>query len=191
MSEPMESQEAGLFSWGVLIAIGVAATWLFLSALQAPPPSPIDTKLQSGLQVEFVFVGPTAPGSEGFSLAVAHARDRLRDQVFAAGRYFTTVGVSDHWSVEVGLQILDAAGPFDEVIVGRNWLNTGVQRYIDAMAGTPAVPQIVIFEFSVRTDTIPFRYSQRRELIRVVGHNAIMAWSNSGAVVNFESGQSL
>ena len=71
-------------------------------------------------------------------------------------------------------------GTFDEVIVGRNWFNTGIERYVTQPGAMEVVPQVVVTLQEKRIDTTPLQYGESRELIRLVGSAALKQWGRSG-----------
>lgn len=58
---------------------------------------------------------------------------------------FSVTGVGIDWSPEEAFEDLRRFRLFDEVMVGRNWLNRGVMTYVwQTHPGEAAVPQVVI-----------------------------------------------
>jgi hypothetical protein len=104
-----------------------------------------------------------------------------------AGAYYSTVGVSDEWSTARAWGLLKEFGPFDEISVGRNWLNTGVKRFVTDLAGEAVVPQVVVIAEDVRVDTLPFVYGKPVELLRVVGVDGMRAWASAGFLVSLSN----
>ncbi len=85
---------------------------------------------------------------------------RLEDALLAARRYledyaredeygFVTVGVSIEAALDRGAELLERFGPFDEIHIGRGYLNAAAQRYMRTFLGVEAVPQIVILQRDV------------------------------------------
>jgi hypothetical protein len=91
------------------------------------------------------------PGFADTVRAVVRAAERVaRDSGYA----FATVGVSIDPSATRGLDFLERVGPFDEVSLGRSWLNSSVVRLVwRDHAGLAAIPQIVLVDRSVRVDS--------------------------------------
>ena len=68
----------------------------------------------------------------------------------ARGDSFTTVGVSIDGPFDKGAAWLNQFGAFDEIVIGRNWLNSAVATYIWAdPSATPAIPQLVLVRHRV------------------------------------------
>ncbi len=118
---------------------------------------------------------------------VAQSMAAMLQYANESGFYFSTIGVSDDWSVERGLRILEEFGTFDEVIVGRNWFNTGVERYITEAGALAAFPQIVVLLQERWLDREPWVYGQAEELIRVVGSGELAEWSRGQFAVSVPS----
>lgn len=144
----------------------------------------IDTRLRSGRHVVFVFIAPTSPEHDTYQEHIREAKAAVREQAVKAGYYFSTIGISDDWSISRGLSILEPFGPFDEVTVGRNWFNTGIKRFVNDLAGEAVVPQIAVVLEEVAIDTIPFRYGAPVEIVRVVGRQAMETWAGAGFKVS-------
>lgn len=136
----------------------------------------VDTRLEPGWHLTFAFIAPTSAATGQYEDAVKGGRAAMRQAASAAGVHYSTVGVSDHWSVEAGMELLNRFGPFDEVVVGRNWLNSGVKRYITDIQGEDAVPQVVVILQRIGTHTKPLTYSTPRILLRAVGYGAVLEW---------------
>jgi hypothetical protein len=161
-----------------LIALLTGGTTVFFLRIADPVRVDVDTQFKSGRHLVFAVIGPTATGDEALRTAVARARDHLRTMADSSGEYFSTIGVSDHWNVQEGLEILTWLGPFDEVDVGRNWLNSGIRELINSSGARPAVPQIVVFSETIELVPLPIRYMDRVEHARFVGRGEIQEWAN-------------
>jgi hypothetical protein len=167
-----------------LLAIMVlAAMALFLPRMFTPARSAVFTRLEPGDRTRVVVIMPTALTPEFRDLARA-AIDSVRRQVELAGNLFETVGVSDQWDVRHGIEELQEIGPFDEVIVGRNWLNHGVELYISSVGARPVVPQIVVVNQSIHMDSLPYDYGPLRFVKRVAGTSELLQWSRDGFRLN-------
>lgn len=163
----------------LLLLMAVAGVMLFLPRVFPVDRPVVHTKLRPGERTRIVVVMPTNLTPEFRDLARA-AIDSVRLQVQRAGGMFETVGVSDQWTVAQGLADLGEIGPFDEVIVGRNWLNHGVERYISSFGARPAVPQVVVVDQWIRMDSLPFEYGPIRVVSRVTGNAELIQWSRGG-----------
>jgi hypothetical protein len=94
-----------------------------------------------------------------------------------AGYSFATVGIALDWQIDKGVQLLERFGPFDEIHVGRSWINAGALRYIwQNLPGEASVPQIVIVEREIAKGR-SLEVTGERVRIRKVGARQIIAWS--------------
>ena len=128
--------------------VSVAALW--------PKGAPtIDTRFESGEHVTFAFIAPTLRRSDALREHIRLARQAVRTEALHAGYAYSTVGIADDWSVDRGLQIIREFGPFDELVLGRNWFNSGVKSYVTDMDGRAGVPQIVVTLQEISIDQLP------------------------------------
>lgn len=185
----MTPRGAGDHAPAALALIALCAGALLLYAWRPRPvPPPVDTELRSGSHLTLVVVAPTGDPDAGYAAMIDSARNSMRRFARASGYQYSTIGVSDDWSIERGLKKLQTMGPFDEIIVGRNWLNTGIESFVTDLGGVPGVPQLFLGVREISTDTIPFEYGAFRELLRLVGRSALMQWVEAGCPINADIG---
>jgi len=92
------------------------------------------------------------------------------------------VGIATDWSLTEGLRFLTQYGPFDQVIVGSNWLNLGAIEYIwRELPGRPALPQVVVVERDLRVGQTIINVSPDKLLARRIGVDELISWSR-GAI---------
>ncbi len=168
------------------IAGSVVLTLLVIGALAlvAPILAPserqvVDTKLNNGTHLSFVFFAPTSFVSESFAQAVTGARNEMRARALRDGLGYSTLGIADKWQVQEGLDLLAKFGTFDEITVGRSWMNTGVQEYINTPKAPAKVPQLIIAAQAINMDTTPYVYGERKVLLRLIGTHEIEAWASA------------
>jgi hypothetical protein len=66
---------------------------------------------------------------------------------------------------------------FDEIIVGRALLNTGVMRFFfEEMAGKASYPQVVVFERELAALEPGYTFRNERLLVRAIGLPQIERW---------------
>lgn len=77
---------------------------------------------------------------------IEQSKMRARNAALENGASFATIGVVVDWNVDQGFDHLRQFGEFDEVIIGRNWFNTGARKFIyaDTTVSRGSVPQLVI-----------------------------------------------
>ena len=109
----------------------------------------------------------------------------LESQSEALGYSFTTLGIAADWGVDEGYSHLQEMGPFDEVIVGRNWLNQGLQKYVwQDIPGVAATPQVLVVLQSLRLPTSQaspsFLVLNETLVTRKLGLHEIYMWEQNG-----------
>ncbi len=170
-------------SWTV-VATGVVLAAIGGAVLKRATTrvTPVVGEISAGEELVFVFVtSSSCPGTKDPRLpgALSRARDGLASQAERDGQRFVTIGVAMDWSIPSGKRMLDRFGPFDEIVVGRGWLNTGVIKYIwEDIRGIGATPQVVVTERSIAwagNRTIEVDYE--RLVVRKTGPDQIEEWS--------------
>lgn len=112
-----------------------------------------------------------------FRDAVARIRSGLRERARAGGATFVSVGVGTDRAPESGAALMKRLGPFDEVSLGRSWLNSGAVKYIWMdHPGAAMVPQDVVLERTIQWGRV-VTVSDERILLRKVGARGIVDWS--------------
>ncbi|MFL5383490.1 MAG: hypothetical protein ACJ8GN_13305 [Longimicrobiaceae bacterium] len=187
----------------VLLAVGVFAV-AFLSSSSGAVPSPEVTlrwrpdpgaappptgNIMEGPELAMIFIGAStcrASNHEGLPAAVEQLARTLRGKAKRAGRSFTTVGVARDWDVDAGLAHLRKFGRFDEVISGRNWLNSGLLHYVwEDIPGEAATPQVVVVDRRLvdrHSSAAEGGMVQDERLVaRLVGWKEIRQWAERGA----------
>ena len=167
-----------LFGYVLMFVVGV----LIFRSVVWPAPSPIiHTELESGIHVTLVVVAPTAEPPEEMVAIFQEAVAALGHAVREEGMFFSTIGISDDWSVARGLDLLSSFGHFDEVIVGRNWFNSGIMMFVNDLEGPAVVPQLVVVR---QEKTIvrggPWVYGPIEELARTAGLSEMSNWAARG-----------
>lgn len=117
--------------------------------------------------------------------AVRRALVRLQQQGDSLGLSFSAVGVAVDWKPEDGWEYLRSVSPFDEVTVGRNWLNSAaVERLWRAPGGRGLTPQIVIVVRNVHDDGRRLFFTPDEPVMRIEGGDTLMAWAARGAPIH-------
>ncbi len=144
-----------------------------------------DSRLRPGEELAIVFVGSSAcawSNRPELTTIVRGLKTTLAARAEAAGMGFAAVGVARDIVAESGIAHLEKFGRFDEVMSGRGWANTGIQKYLyDAMPGPGATPQILILARSLDYSTGHVTIVDERVLARKVGLKEITAWVDEGA----------
>lgn len=174
----------------VLAAMVIVASFLFVRDVLPEKPAGDDwipAVAEFGRpETILVFVGSSScvnSTDPRLSEAVRRLRTRLREQAEEQGRTFSSIGVSLDWRVSVGTKYLESLGPFDEVLIGRSWLNSGALKYIwgDQLGGPAAVPQLLVVErFLDQPASNVIHVASERVLYRMSGVTDIVALSGNG-----------
>ena len=143
-------------------------------------PTRPEPAIPRGREVEVVFVGSSSCGAAGRK-DLEQVMDSLRAFMLADGvrrdYAVTFTGVALDWSVPSGLAFLEPFGPFDELSVGRNWMNANAVRYVwRDLAGKPEIPQLVVLERTVDLSTKSIVVGEDRLVERITGADDIVAY---------------
>lgn len=121
-------------------------------------------------------------------LGIAALRDRFRTNTSNGYRSATVVGVDLDLNLEVGLNYLRGIGldQFDEISVGKSWLNENLVRLVwRDKAAPPSVPQVIIVSRDMNAKLKPLRvdFTTDSVLSVLTGRKAILSWVRAGAQV--------
>ena len=144
------------------------------------------TELPNGREIVVVYIGASTCGpckSPPVKEAVQRMKTLLAAQAKEHGAAFSVVGVSTDWGVAEGAAFLEPNGPFDQIVVGGNWANLGVEQYLwRDNKRRPVEPQILVFERTVKQgDRMTF--SDLRLLRQVTAGKDIPEWVRAGAPI--------
>jgi hypothetical protein len=166
----------------VLVGFVTAALCFVLGATFRPGSAgerPI-TAISSGTELVLVFMASsTCAGVKNPALpaAVNAIEKSLRMQAAGEGKRLVTIGVSLDWQIDAGMELLNRFGTFDEVSIGRGWLNLAAIRYIwRDIPGAASVPQVVLLEREVASGETIVVQSERIRF-RKVGAIPIIEWA--------------
>lgn len=131
-----------------------------------------------------VFIGRSTCGASrvtGLAERMRSLRDTAERRAREQGRRAVFVGVATDPVLADGLAFLEAFGRFDEVIVGRGWLNHGLLRYVrEDHPGPASIPQVVVYTRTVTPAGTRMELGPETLLLRKVGVPAIRAWAEAG-----------
>lgn len=172
------SETAQAMALGILL---LTASAIAVRSLMPPAATQqIDTRLQTGTHLIFVLIAPTSNANRELVEAVKAARDSIRSYALRNNYLFSTIAIADNWEPARGIEQLREFGPFDELIVGRNWLNTGVELYVTRQSAPNEVPQVLVVSRSINVDALPIAYGPLKEVVRLSGGDAILMWARTG-----------
>ena len=145
------------------------------------------TELPQGREIVAVYIGATtcAPCmSPEVKSAVQRMKGLMAAQAKQTGAAFSIIGASTDWSVTAGAAFLEPNGPFDQIVVGGNWTNLAVERFIwQDSTSRSGMPQVVVYERTVVPGARGIKFSEPRLLRRIVGGDSIPAWVAAGAPI--------
>ena len=117
----------------------------------------VSPSLPNGQETVLLLVGASwCPACQNDSLArsIASLQSHFTAIAKENGTAFGSIGAALDWSLPKGIEWLTGTGKFDEVMVGRSWVNSAAVRYVwqDASA-EPVVPQLLILRRDVVADS--------------------------------------
>ena len=164
-------------SSGLVVAAGAAGVLLKRNSSVTTVQG---ESLSSGTEIVMVFIASSdCVGINDPRLAPAlnAIRAGLQRQANHNGNRLVPVGVSLDLDHREGLRLLERLGPFEEVVLGRGWLNSGAIRYIwEDIRGYPGIPQIVVTTRTVVASRTVQVYNEEL-FARKVGVAQIVTWS--------------
>jgi len=171
---------------GALGAVVFGVAFFVTNALQAPPPAVEFDHLEAlgpGTHVLAIFVASSTCGASefpGLHEALADIRHTLGARARDDATRFVSVGVSlddDPWQ---GAQFLKTFGPFDEVLAGGSWLNTGAITFMLRDWPSPrTIPQLVLVERAVAGTELNVLSVTDRVVGRKIGAEAIVNYART------------
>lgn len=171
---------------GALGAVAFGVAFFVTTALQAPPPAAEFDSLEAlgpSRHVLAIFVASSTCGASEFPGLHEALRD-IRHTLGARARddatRFVSVGVSlddDPWR---GTEFLKTFGPFDEVLAGGSWLNTGAVTFMLRDWPSPrTIPQLVLVERAVSGTEVSLLSVTDRVVGRKIGAEAIVNYART------------
>jgi hypothetical protein len=193
MSMSLLKRVASITWIGSTVLMGTAMSAAYWHRTHAGPERPRNASptrianLKTGDEILLVFIGGSfcnGTKQPGLKEAVAQLNSDLRERVRAQGKTFVSVGVAMDWSVAEGVDFLLSFGQFDELVVGRNWLNSAVVRYVwRDTPGSAALPQLVVVTRHVNVGGSIIDVGSERLLTRKLGADEIIAWARQGGML--------
>jgi hypothetical protein len=124
-----------------------------------------------------IFVGSSTCGASrypGLPATLRNIRQLLAEQARRQGKAFVSVGLSVDQDPWIGSEFLKPYGPFDEILSGRGWLNTGAIAFVVRdFPAQRAIPQLILLERDVEVEdssisTVADRLTGRRIGVREI-----------------------
>ncbi len=99
---------------------------------------------------------------------------------------YSVMGIANDHPPKKGWEFIQSNGYFDEVIVGREWFNSGsIDFLINRSDSLPSVPQVIVFEREIDIGN-DIKIGEKNILVRLKG-NEIEEWIENGADLNMDS----
>lgn len=146
-----------------------------------------------GSEVLLIFISTstcTGNSEDRLDEVVRGMKVHLRDRVEPTNRAFFAVGAAAEWSIAQGVDYLlrgvspgystKAFGAWDEIWVGRDWLNNAAVEHMWRGDGRSTVPQLIVLERQVVLGERGIEVGANTVLARVVGSKAIVEWFDRG-----------
>lgn len=170
-----------VFRMALLFSLLGVLFGLLSRALATEPAGRPDYALSDTVERVVVFIassdcsGVRMPGVVGYVNDIVDNERHLAKQL---GEAFVAVGVAIDPSVDDGIRLLSRfREDWDEVVVGRGWLNTAVRDYVwEGIPGHAGIPQVLVVRRSVRLDG-GVRIESEEILSRRAGGVPIKQWA--------------
>ncbi|MGF1668820.1 MAG: hypothetical protein ACFCU6_00115 [Balneolaceae bacterium] len=133
--------------------------------------------LDGGDYVRFIYIGSSRCGfanDEENHQNILNLKKALKEFVETNNYLFITTGISVDINAYQGFKYLEKTGPFDEILSGSSWFNSGANRYVwERFQGNPSTPQIILTRTKFKVEEY-FGIFQSEEIIkRVSGKDEI------------------
>ena len=140
-----------------------------------------------GEELVFVFIGSSSchwSNLPEMVQLVRDGRDAVHAKAEAEGLGFAAMGVAQDNIAERGIEHLRQFGRFDELAVGRGWLNSSLLKYVyGEFPGAAATPQVVVVARSLIEHGGQWSVEAERVLVRLSGLSEIRRWVESGSQI--------
>ena len=131
-------------------------------------------------ELVLVYIGAASCGpcnDPEFKAVLAEFKRTIAEVARAERRKLRTIGVSDDWDVDAGLEFLRGCGPWDEVVAGNNMYNSAMIEHIwNFPNAQAAMPQIIVYERSFIFFDQRMIPGPRNYLIRLVSKFEVDDW---------------
>ncbi len=153
-----------------------------LTGMEVPTRAPV-----SGTELVAVFLineSCFAAGSTEFRNAIRIGLKAFEDSGEARGVQTSLMGVALAPNTVKARRFIANFGQFDEIVVGRGWLNSGAIRFFwRDFPGVAGVPQLIVFRRTVIVRDSIIDISPDSVLFRLSGAQAIINWSRAGSPI--------
>lgn len=169
-----------------LVVLSVAATYDAVCQSVFYEPA---ARVPQGIELVAVYFTSSDCGpckSVEFKDLLEDAKVALRDQASKHELGFAAIGVSLDWDAQVGIELLNTSGRFDEVVAGRNWFNVAAEVYVwKGENVVPAMPQVVLVTRSLTAGPGGATFGDTTPLASYAG-DELVSWMKNGALVRLD-----
>ena len=145
-----------------------------------PAPAP-----RSGDEIMVVLlISETCPGAQDpeFRAGVRRAMAAVTDRALETGHRAVFVGVSLSSNTTSARRFIGDFAQFDEIVVGRGWLNSqAIRLFWRDSPGPAGVPQLVLMRRRIDVENGTIQVGRDSLLMRLTGVDEINRWSTAGA----------
>lgn len=142
-------------------------------------------RLHDGHEVLMTVIVSSACGAckaEGLAEAIEQIKLSVERQTAEKNSGFAATAVSLGWDPAEEFEFVGRFGHFDELVLGRNWLNGAARRYVwREFPADPLVPQVVVTTRRINPGPASIEFSDETVLVRKLGVLEIIAWAEAGA----------
>lgn len=92
---------------------------------------------------------------------------------------FSAIGIAAEWGLLNGVNHLNNFGYFDEIIIGNNWYNNGIIKYVGELGEEPSIPKIIL-TFKTYAPDLKFHIVNEKKILSLTGEYQIVDWFKKG-----------
>ncbi|MBE9048443.1 hypothetical protein IQ255_29350 [Pleurocapsales cyanobacterium LEGE 10410] len=113
------------------------------------------TDFKGGDYFQLVYIGSEYCGfcSDSLHSIVSEIRNEISTQIKVTDYKFYSTGISIDRDPKIGFEFLNKSGPYDEMIIGAGWYNSGLIDYVWHTGAKPFTPQIYIVKKTFFTES--------------------------------------
>jgi hypothetical protein len=129
----------------------------------------------------------SAARRDDFKRSLRTGLEMVRKNAQMRGYTTSLIGVALSANSSATRRFIAELAPFDQLIVGSGWLNSGAVNYVwRDFEGSPTVPQLVLLYRRVEVSQNEIAVSPDSLLFRLAGADDIMRWTNAGAPIDLQ-----
>ena len=158
-----------------------------IPARSYPEILPLAARVASGREIIMIFVGSSTCGasqSRELPAALKTVRESLQVRAARTHSKLATLGVALDVQPNEGIQFLKKYDSFDEISVGRSWLNMTATTYIwRDLPGNTSLPQLLVITRPITVRDASIEIGPDELVVRKLGVDGIVNWAKTGVGV--------